>query len=40
MSDALLGLGSNIGDGRATIDHAIAFLSRLSDVRLLARTSD
>jgi 2-amino-4-hydroxy-6-hydroxymethyldihydropteridine diphosphokinase len=40
MSDALLGLGSNIGDGRSNIDHAIAFLSRLSDVRLLARTSD
>jgi 2-amino-4-hydroxy-6-hydroxymethyldihydropteridine diphosphokinase len=40
MSNALLALGSNIGDRRTNIDHAIAFVSRLSDVRLLARSSD
>jgi 2-amino-4-hydroxy-6-hydroxymethyldihydropteridine diphosphokinase len=39
MSNALLGLGSNIGDGPANIDRAITFLSRSSDVRLLARSS-
>ena len=40
MSDALIGLGSNIGDGRASIDRAIALLCGESDVRLLARSSD
>jgi 2-amino-4-hydroxy-6-hydroxymethyldihydropteridine diphosphokinase len=40
MSDALIGLGSNIGDGRESIDRAIALLCGASDVRLLARSSD
>jgi 2-amino-4-hydroxy-6-hydroxymethyldihydropteridine diphosphokinase len=40
MSDALLGLGSNMGDARSNIDRAIALLCVPSDVRLLARSSD
>jgi 2-amino-4-hydroxy-6-hydroxymethyldihydropteridine diphosphokinase len=40
MPDALIGLGGNIGDPRATIDRAVALLCEERDVRLLARSSD
>ena len=40
MSDALIALGGNIGDVRATLDHAIAALCRDGKVRLRARSSD
>ena len=40
MAEALLSLGGNVGDVRATLDRAIAMLCDGSDVRLLARSSD
>lgn len=40
MADALLGLGGNIGDVRATLDSAVALLCDGAQVRLLARSSD
>jgi 2-amino-4-hydroxy-6-hydroxymethyldihydropteridine diphosphokinase len=40
MAEALLGLGGNIGDVRATLDEAIALLADGTHVKLLARSSD
>jgi 2-amino-4-hydroxy-6-hydroxymethyldihydropteridine diphosphokinase len=40
MTEALLALGGNIGDVRATLDRAIARLCEGRDVRLKARSSD
>jgi 2-amino-4-hydroxy-6-hydroxymethyldihydropteridine diphosphokinase len=40
MAEALLALGGNLGDVRATLAHAIAMLCERSDIRLLARSSD
>src|SRR5947209_1617287 len=40
MSEALLGLGGNVGDVRATLDAAIARLADGGEVKLIARSSD
>ena len=40
MADALIGLGGNVGDVRATLAQAIARLADGKDVRLTARSSD
>ena len=40
MAEALLALGGNVGDVRATLARAIAMLCERSDIRLLARSSD
>ena len=40
MAEALIALGGNIGDVRATFDRAIAMLCDGADVRLVARSSD
>jgi 2-amino-4-hydroxy-6-hydroxymethyldihydropteridine diphosphokinase len=40
MAEALLALGGNVGDVRATFDRAVAMLCEESEVRLLARSSD
>src|SRR5690349_7040148 len=40
MAEALVGLGGNIGDIRATLDQAVAAFCDGSDVRLVARSSD
>jgi 2-amino-4-hydroxy-6-hydroxymethyldihydropteridine diphosphokinase len=40
MAEALLGLGGNIGDVRATFERAIAALCDGRDIRLTARSSD
>jgi 2-amino-4-hydroxy-6-hydroxymethyldihydropteridine diphosphokinase len=40
MVEALIALGGNIGDVRATFEEAIACLCRDENVRLLARSSD
>ncbi|MBN9061262.1 MAG: 2-amino-4-hydroxy-6-hydroxymethyldihydropteridine diphosphokinase [Rhizobiales bacterium 65-9] len=40
MADALIGLGGNIGDARATLDRAVAMFCDGADVRLVARSSD
>jgi 2-amino-4-hydroxy-6-hydroxymethyldihydropteridine diphosphokinase len=40
MTDALLGLGGNLGDVRTTLDRAVAALCDGRDVRLVARSSD
>jgi 2-amino-4-hydroxy-6-hydroxymethyldihydropteridine diphosphokinase len=40
VAEALVGLGGNIGDVRATLDRAIAMLCGAGDIRLLARSSD
>ena len=40
MPDALIGLGGNIADARATTDQAVALLCEAPDLRLLARSSD
>ena len=37
VAEALLGLGGNIGDVRATFDRAVAMLCADGTVRLLAR---
>ncbi|SRR6266545_7593895 len=39
MADALLALGGNVGDVRATLDRAVAMLCDGRDVRLFARSS-
>jgi 2-amino-4-hydroxy-6-hydroxymethyldihydropteridine diphosphokinase len=39
-SSALLALGGNVGDTRATLDRAVAMLCDGSEVRLRARSSD
>jgi 2-amino-4-hydroxy-6-hydroxymethyldihydropteridine diphosphokinase len=40
MPDALLALGGNVGDARATLDRAIGMLCDGSETRLVARSSD
>ena len=40
MADALIGLGGNVGDVRATLAQAIARFADGMDVRLTARSSD
>jgi len=40
MADALLALGGNVGDARATLDRAVALLCDGTTVRLIARSSD
>ena len=40
MADALIGLGGNVGDVRATLNQAIARLADGKDVRLTGRSSD
>src|SRR5438045_2909833 len=40
MAEALLALGGNLGDVRATLTRAIAMLCERTDIRLLARSSD
>jgi 2-amino-4-hydroxy-6-hydroxymethyldihydropteridine diphosphokinase len=40
MADALIALGGNVGDVRATLDRAVAMLCDGAAVRLLARSSD
>jgi 2-amino-4-hydroxy-6-hydroxymethyldihydropteridine diphosphokinase len=40
MPDALIGLGGNVGDVRATLDRAVAAFCDGIDVRLLARSAD
>jgi 2-amino-4-hydroxy-6-hydroxymethyldihydropteridine diphosphokinase len=40
MAEALLALGGNVGDVRATFDHAVVMLCDGGELRLLARSSD
>src|SRR5712692_9589332 len=40
MAEALLSLGGNVGDVRATLDRAVATLCDGSDIHLRARSSD
>ena len=40
MTEALLALGGNVGDSRAILDRAVAFLCDGKQVRLTARSSD
>jgi 2-amino-4-hydroxy-6-hydroxymethyldihydropteridine diphosphokinase len=40
MADALIGLGGNVGDVRATLNQAIARFADGTEVRLTARSSD
>ena len=40
MTVALLALGGNVGDVRATLDRAVALLCDGQEVRLIARSSD
>src|SRR5262245_57030913 len=40
MAEALLALGGNVGDARATLDRAIALMCDGAKVRLLARSAD
>jgi 2-amino-4-hydroxy-6-hydroxymethyldihydropteridine diphosphokinase len=40
MAEALLGLGGNLGDVRATLDHAVRVLCDGREVQLVARSSD
>jgi 2-amino-4-hydroxy-6-hydroxymethyldihydropteridine diphosphokinase len=40
MADALLALGGNVGDARATLDRAVKLLCDGTIVRLIARSSD
>ena len=40
MAEALLALGGNIGDARATLDRAVTLLCDGKAVRLIARSSD
>ena len=40
MTEALIGLGGNVGDTRKIIDRAIALLCDEKDVRLVARSCD
>jgi 2-amino-4-hydroxy-6-hydroxymethyldihydropteridine diphosphokinase len=40
MADALLGLGGNVGEVRATLDKAVALLAGDKDIILRARSSD
>ena len=40
MAEALIALGGNVGDARATLHKAVALFCDGQDVRLLARSSD
>ena len=40
MAEALLALGGNVGDARATLDRAVALVCDGAAVRLIARSSD
>jgi 2-amino-4-hydroxy-6-hydroxymethyldihydropteridine diphosphokinase len=40
MAEALVGLGGNMGDVRATLDRAVAMLCSQGDIGLRARSSD
>lgn len=40
MAEALIGLGGNVGDVRATLDHAVAAFCDGDAVRLVARSAD
>ncbi len=40
MAEALIALGGNVGDARATLGKAIDLICEGSDVRLLARSAD
>src|ERR1700730_2428943 len=40
MTEALVGLGGNIGDARTTLDRAVAAFCDGTDVRLVAQSSD
>jgi 2-amino-4-hydroxy-6-hydroxymethyldihydropteridine diphosphokinase len=40
MAEALIALGGNVGDARATLDRAVAMLCDGEAVRLIARSSD
>jgi 2-amino-4-hydroxy-6-hydroxymethyldihydropteridine diphosphokinase len=40
MAEALLALGGNVGDARATLDQAVALMCDGNIVRLIARSSD
>jgi 2-amino-4-hydroxy-6-hydroxymethyldihydropteridine diphosphokinase len=40
MAEALLALGGNVGDVRATFDRAVAMLCEGDELRLLARSAD
>src|SRR5437763_14215564 len=40
MTEALLGLGGNVGDVRATLDEAVALFADGKYVKLTARSSD
>jgi 2-amino-4-hydroxy-6-hydroxymethyldihydropteridine diphosphokinase len=40
MAEALIALGGNLGDARATCHHALAMLCDSVEVRLLTRSSD
>jgi 2-amino-4-hydroxy-6-hydroxymethyldihydropteridine diphosphokinase len=40
MTEALIALGGNVGDARATLDRAVAAFCDGDEVRLLARSSD
>ena len=40
MAEALLGLGGNVGDVRATLDAAVGKLADGNEIKLLARSSD
>jgi 2-amino-4-hydroxy-6-hydroxymethyldihydropteridine diphosphokinase len=40
MAEALLALGGNVGDARATLDRAVTLLCDGKAVRLIARSSD
>jgi 2-amino-4-hydroxy-6-hydroxymethyldihydropteridine diphosphokinase len=40
MAEALIALGGNVGDVRATLDHAVELLCENRQVRVIARSSD
>jgi len=40
MSDALIGMGGNVGEVRSTLDRAVAALCDGGEVRLVARSAD
>jgi 2-amino-4-hydroxy-6-hydroxymethyldihydropteridine diphosphokinase len=40
MAEALLALGSNVGDTRRTLDRAVAMLCNDADLRCVSRSSD
>ena len=40
MAEALIGLGGNVGDVRATVDNAVGRFADGTEVKLIARSSD